>query len=260
VAAIASPMTREVSSSRYGTSMPDVDLSVLSASRHGSFPLRGYLVKPEGEGPWPGVVLIHEIFGVDAVMRRQTERMARAGYLTFAVDLYSAGGAKRCVVSTMRSLFSATGRAYTDIETARQWLLASEDCTSKVGVIGFCMGGSFALVSAGTGFDAAAANYGQLPKDYEDVLARACPIVGSYGAKDKSLKNVAQKLDDALRVAGVTHDVKEYDGAGHSFMNDAPVGPRLLRPLLKIAGMGPQPAAAADAWRRIEEFFAQHLA
>jgi carboxymethylenebutenolidase len=205
------------------------------------------------------VVLVHEIFGIDDVMKRQTERMARAGYLTLAIDLYSAGGAKRCVISTMRSLFSGTGRAYTDIETARQWLLDQNDCTTRVGVVGFCMGGGFALICAGD-FDAAAVNYGQLPKNFEQVLARACPIVGSYGAKDKSLQGTASKLDDALAAAGVAHDVKEYPGAGHSFMNDAPVGPRALRPLLKIAGMGPNPAAASDAWSRIEHFFSEHLA
>jgi carboxymethylenebutenolidase len=204
------------------------------------------------------VVLVHEIFGIDDVMKRQTERMARAGYLTLAIDLYSAGGVKRCVIATMRSLFSGSGRPYTDIETARRWLLDQNDCTTRVGVVGFCMGGGFALICAGD-FNAAAVNYGQLPKNYEQVLARACPIVGSYGAKDKSLQGTAAKLDDALAAAGVTHDVKEYREAGHSFMNDAPVGPRALRPLLKIAGMGPNPEAASDAWSRIEHFFKEHL-
>lgn len=238
--------------------MTQVDLSVLSASRKGSFPLHGYLVRPEGHGPWPGVVLVHEIFGLDEVMHRQAERMAQAGYLTLAIDLYSAGGAKRCLVSTMRSLFSGTGRAFTDIETARDWLFAHDDCTTRVGVLGFCMGGGLALVCAGD-FDAAAVNYGQLPKNYEDVLARACPIVGSYGSKDRSLPGAAAKLDATLSAAGVPHDVKEYQGVGHSFMNDAPVGPRALRPLLKISGMGPNPEAAADAWGRIEHFFSTHL-
>ncbi len=240
--------------------MPDIDLSVLSASRQGSFPLRGYLARPDGEGPWPGVVLVHEIFGIDDVMRRHTQRMADAGYLTLAVDLFSAGGVARCVVSTMRALFTGTGRAYVDIETARQWLRDSPDCTSKVGVIGFCMGGGFALAVADQGFDAVAANYGQLPKNLEAILARSCPVVGSYGAKDRTLKGTAAKLDQALGAAGVVHDVKEYEDAGHAFMNDAAVGPRPLRPILKVAGMAPQPAAAADAWRRIESFFDAHLA
>lgn len=239
--------------------MTSVDLSVFSSQRRGSLPLRGYLVRPEGPGPWPGVVLIHEIFGLDDVMRRHAERLARAGYLTLAVDLYSAGGTARCVISTMRSLFRGTGLAFRDIETGRAWLRDRTDCTSKVGVLGFCMGGGFALASAASGFDAAAVNYGQLPKNLEEILAGACPIVGSYGARDRTLRDTAAKLEDALRVAGVAHDIEEYHDAGHAFMNDAPVGPRPLRPLLKIAGMGPEPTAASDAWRRIEEFFDTHL-
>lgn len=240
--------------------MPDVDLSTLSGERHGSLPLTGFLALPDGNGPWPGVVLIHEIFGVDDVMRRQTMRLAAAGYLTLAIDLYSAGGGARCLVSTMRSLFRGTGRAYTDIETARRWLLDSTDCTSKVGVIGFCMGGGFALVAADTGFDAAAVNYGQLPHDVDGALAHACPIVASYGARDRTLPHAAARLDEALTRATVAHDVREYEGVGHAFMNDAPVGPRPLRPLLKVAGMVPHPDAAADAWRRIEGFFEHYLA
>ena len=239
--------------------MSDVDLTAYASAHQGSVPLRGYLVRPAGPGPWPGVVVVHEIFGLDEVMRRHTERLASAGYLTLAVDLYSAGGARRCVVSTIRSLFSGTGRAYTDIDAARQWLLDQDDCTTRVGVVGFCMGGGFALVCAGD-FDAAAVNYGQLPRDDERTLARACPVVASYGANDWTLPGAAAKLDAALSAAGVAHDVTEYRGAGHGFMNDAPVGPRVLRPLLKITGMGPNPTAAADAWRRIERFFALHLA
>jgi carboxymethylenebutenolidase len=185
--------------------------------------------------------------------------MAHAGYLTLAIDLYSAGGAARCVISTMRALFTGIGRAYADIETARQWLRDNAECTSNVGVIGFCMGGGFALAVADTGFDVVAANYGQLPRNLEAILARACPVVASYGARDFTLKHVATKLDEALTVAGVVHDVKEYDTAGHSFLNDAPVGPRPLRPILKVAGMGPRTEAAADAWRRIEDFFQAHL-
>jgi carboxymethylenebutenolidase len=239
--------------------MTAVDLSVLSAGRQGSFPLLGHLVRPKGDGPWPGVVLVHEIFGVDDVMRRHAQRMASAGYLTLAVDLYSAGGGARCIISTMRALFAGTGRAYADIETARQWLRDAPECTSKVGVIGFCMGGGFALAVADRGFDAVAANYGQLPKNLEAILARSCPVVGSYGAKDRTLKNAAARLERALDGAGVVHDVKEYADAGHSFMNDAAVGPRPLGPILKVAGMGPRPEAAADAWRRIENFFDVHL-
>jgi carboxymethylenebutenolidase len=121
------------------------------------------------------------------------------------------------------------------------------------------MGGGFALLSVDTGFDVAAVNYGEMPRHKSDPFEGSCPIVGSYGARDRSLKNVASALDDALTKAGVAHDVKEYPRAGHAFLNDAPVGPRPLRPLLRVAGMRPEPASSVDAWRRIEAFFATYL-
>lgn len=190
-------------------------------------------MRPAGTGPWPGVVMIHEGFGLDEVMRRQAERLAAAGYLTLAVDLFSAGGIRRCLVSTMRAVMSGKGRAFSDIEAGRQWLLASAECTGKVGSIGFCLGGGFALLTADSGFDATSVNYGQLPRDLDAALAGACPIVGSYGGKDKTLAEAAAKLEDALTRAGVVHDVKEYATAGHAFLNDAEIGPRPLRPLLR---------------------------
>lgn len=239
--------------------MPDLDLTPASAARGGSQPLRGHLARPAGEGPWPGVVLVHEAWGLDDVMRRHADRLAAAGYLTLAVDLFSAGGARRCLVTTMRAALSGRGRAYTDIATARTWLTESPDCTGRTGVIGFCMGGAFALLTASTGFDASAVNYGPLPRDLDAAVEGACPVVGSYGGRDSGLRGAAGKLDAALTRAGVVHDVEEYPSAGHSFLNDAENGPRPLRPLLRVAGMGPEPVAAADAWRRIEAFFAEHL-
>jgi carboxymethylenebutenolidase len=103
--------------------MPTIDLSGLAVTTGGSTPLGGYLAAPLGPGPWPGVVMIHEIFGIDDVMRGMADRLAAAGYLTLAVDLFSAGGTRRCLVSTMRAMLSGTGRAFADIEAARRWLL-----------------------------------------------------------------------------------------------------------------------------------------
>lgn len=236
-------------------------VSLSDSASHGteSRQLRGYLAKPVGSGPWPGVIVIHEVFGLDGMTRRHADRIAAAGYLTLAVDLYSAGGAKRCLISTMRAMMKGEGRAFIDIETARSWLKESTECTGSVGVIGFCMGGGFALLTADTGFDVAAVNYGEMPRHKVDPFEAVCPIVGSYGARDRTLKNAASTLDGALTKAGVIHDVKEYPNAGHSFLNDAPVGPRFLRPLMRIAGMRPDPESAADVWERIEKYFATYL-
>jgi carboxymethylenebutenolidase len=221
--------------------------------------LKGYRARPEGDGPWPGMVLVHEAFGLDEQMRGHADRLARMGFLTLAPDLYSAGGARRCLVATFRAMLSGQGKAFADIEAARTTLAADPECTGRIGVIGFCMGGGFALLTATRGFDASSANYGQLPKDLDAAMAGACPVVGSYGAKDFSLRGAAAKLEAALEKAGVPHDVKEYPKANHAFLNDGPNGPRLMRPIARITGMGPEPESAADAWNRIEAFLTTHL-
>jgi carboxymethylenebutenolidase len=239
--------------------MTDIDRTDLAADRDGSQPLRGYLASPPGTGPWPAVVMIHEIFGLDEVMRGHADRLAGFGYLTLAVDLFSAGNTARCLVATMTAMMRGRGRAFADISAAHDYLADSPECTGKIGVIGFCIGGGFALLTANNGFDTAAVNYGQLPRHLDEAVAGACPIVANYGGRDPSLRGAARRLHAALDKAGVTHDVKEYPAASHAFLNDAAAGPRVLRPLLRIAGIGPESESAKDAWNRIEGFFATHL-
>ena len=220
--------------------------------------LKAYLAAPVEAGPHPGVVVIQDALGLTGPIREHADRLASYGYLTVAPDLYTRGGMLRCVRATFRSLFNGRGQAYDDIETSRRWLLGRDDCSGRVGVIGFCMGGGFALMSANRGFDVSAPNYGQLPKSLDTALSNACPVVGSYGARDRTLRGAAAKLEAALIEKAIPHDVKEYPDAGHSFLEQFRVGP--LVPLLRVAGMGYEAASADDAWRRIRAFFDEHLA
>jgi carboxymethylenebutenolidase len=220
--------------------------------------LRAYLALPRGDAPWPGVVVIQDSLGLSDDIREQADRLAAGGYLAFAPDLYSGRGL-RCVIATMQQSRSGRGAAYEDIEAARRWLAERDDCTGRVGIIGFCMGGGFALLSAPQyDFAAAAVNYGEVPDDARERLRGACPIVGSYGGRDLTLRGRPERLRDALRELEVPHDVKAYPDAGHSFMNRINVGP-LLGPLVHVARFNYHHPSAEDAWRRIFTFFDRHV-
>lgn len=223
----------------------------------------GYLAVPPasvaGEGPWPGVVIVHDLLGLSDDIRSIAERFATAGYLAVVPNLYDRGAFVRCVRAVMGSLRAGKGQAFADIEAARALLAERSDCTGKIGVVGFCMGGGFALLTAPRGFDVAAANYGQAPSHASEVFREACPIVASYGGRDPLMAGQAKRVEKALTTSGATHDFKVYPGAGHSFLNDEMVGPRALQPIERVLNVGPRPEAAQDAWARIDAYFDTYL-
>jgi len=216
----------------------------------------GYLAVPEGPGPWPGVVVVHDIRGMSEDVRALAERFASAGYLALAPNLFAGGNRIACMVRAIESHFSGVGPAVDTIGAARDHLMADERCTGKIGVAGFCFGGGLALVVAPSGqFDVAAANYGLIPKD-PDVLEKACPVVASFGSKDRIVKaGSAATLEDALTNHGVPHDIKEYPGVGHAFMNPLPTADWIRRPL-RMSYSGPE---AEDSWGRLFAFFSAYL-
>jgi carboxymethylenebutenolidase len=218
----------------------------------------GYLAVPSAPpGPWPAVVVIHEAFGLNDDIRAKADKFAAHGYLALAPDLFDGKSWIRCIRAAFRQLRAGQGPAFAALDAARAFLAARSDCTGKTGVIGFCLGGGFALLCAPReGFGVAAVNYGEVPKDAERVLAGACPIVGSFGGRDPMGTEHPERLQRALAVLEVPHDIQVYPGSGHRFMTQATGAGAVLA---RLGKMSFQRADAADAWQRIFAFFAVYL-
>jgi carboxymethylenebutenolidase len=224
--------------------------------------LAAELFLARGEGPHPGVVILHESFGLNDDIRRIARRFADAGYCALTPDLYSHGRRLVCLTRVMVDMLSGSvAREIADIHAAREALAARPELDAgRIAVAGFCQGGGFALI-AGTrpGFSAAAVNYGVVPSD-RSQLDGSCPVVASYGARDRVVgRRMAEQLERHLNALGVPHDVKTYDGAGHSFFSQVDGWQGWLARVPTPMAVGYDDDAAEDGWRRMLAFFEEHV-
>jgi carboxymethylenebutenolidase len=208
----------------------------------------GFLATPAGKGPSPAVIVIQEWWGLDNWVKDQARALAKEGYVALAVDLYR--GKVTAKEEEAHQFMSGLppDRAMRDLKGAYAFLAARPDVKKeRIGAIGWCMGGRYALALATEEpkLAAAVAYYGAPPTDPAAIEA---PILGNFGGADKGPSPEQVKaFEAALKKAGKTADIKIYEGAGHAFANvNNPWG-------------GYREAAAKDAWSRTLAFFAQHL-
>lgn len=203
-----------------------------------------------------GVVVIHEIFGPSPEVDRVVARLARAGYAVIAPDLFFHGR-----LACIRAVFAAA-RTGADVAPVRQavrardWLAKEAGLsTDHIGIIGFCFGGGFALLS-GKHFGAVSANYGKVPE--LEALRGIGPTIGCFGGRDLAMRGEDKKLAERLTQLGVEHELFVPEDAGHSFLTDGhrPVAAFLTWPLMHVKV---DPKNAEAGWARILGFFDQHL-
>lgn len=234
--------------------MVDVVSITVGGSAH-----KGALAVPsEGTPPFPAVVVIHDIAGFSRDLRRHCQRFADAGYVALGPDLYR-GGRPACVVNTLISASKGKGFAYDVIDAARRMLAAREDVDrERIGVVGFCLGGGFALIAAADQtFAVAAPFYGAVPHRAAR-LEGLCPTIAQYGAQDTPFLPHAHRLAKHLEELGIEHEVHIYEEVGHSFMNQLPRVATVVSRRLPIRARY-EPETEAKAWAKLLGFFERHI-
>ncbi|MBI4330648.1 MAG: dienelactone hydrolase family protein [Chloroflexi bacterium] len=223
----------------------------------------GYMARPVGPGPYPGVIVIHEVFGLVEHTKEIARRFAARGYIAIALDLYhreSPGGPDEEIINALRQSGGIPdARIVQDLHGALKTLRAVATCSGKVGCIGYCSGGRNTLMFACNSRDLSAAVvcYGgrvvtteltpNQPKAVVDMVSNlGCPVLGLFGAEDQnpSPEHVA-RLEAELTKHGKQYTFKSYPGAGHGFFAD-------YRPSYRQE-------AATDGWEKVFDFFGRHL-
>lgn len=210
----------------------------------------GYLARPSTRGKHAGIIVIQEWWGLNDWIKEQADRFASQGYVALAPDLYRGKVATdpNLAHELMRGM--PDDRALADLKAAFNELATRRDVDpQRIGIIGWCMGGGWALKLAMNEprSKAVVINYGQLATDPAAVANIRPAIMGNFGANDRGIPPADVKaFETTLKQTGHDPDIKIYEGAGHAFMNPNNTG-------------GYVPAAAADAQARIDAFLAKHL-
>ncbi|MEE4296270.1 MAG: dienelactone hydrolase family protein [Wenzhouxiangella sp.] len=208
---------------------------------------RGYLAVPEGEGPFPAVILIHEWNGVVDRIRHTADAFAKHGYIAFAADLYRGrtGSNREENIALMREARSDEETIIRNLDAAVRWVRENTPATGKVATVGWCFGGGLALSYAlgGERHEGTAIFYGSLIDDPEQMSHIHHEVYGTFAENDRGIPvEEVENFVEALRKAGIENDVHIYDDVDHGFWLYTERDPANNRP------------AAAHAWERLKMY------
>jgi len=209
----------------------------------------GYLAAPDDAGPYMGIVVIQEWWGLNAHIQAVTQRVAGAGAVALAPDLYHGQVATEPDDARKKAMSLDRERAVSEIDAAVTYLKNDARVAPKrIGVLGFCMGGGLALQVGARNPDVGAvvAFYGGWAPKATDFANQNVAILNIVGENDEHVKQMQRKLETDLRMTSVQHDLVIYPGVGHAFFNDT-------RPEAYHVGV------ATDAWTRALDWFRSHL-
>jgi carboxymethylenebutenolidase len=218
--------------------------------RSGSETIAGYLAAPESPGRHPALLVIHDDWGLTGEVKEQTRKLAGEGYVALAVDLYRGEVAYDPSLAFELMVNTPPDRALRDLKAALDFLAARPDVNKdKMGTLGWGMGGKFSLLLAirESRLAACVLNYGSLPTVPADIQKIHAPVLGIFGADDRSVPTSSvEAFKNAMDSAHKSLDIKIYPGASHGFDNP---GNKL----------GYREGQAEDAWQRTIAFLADHL-
>ena len=218
--------------------------------KSGDETVQGVLYTPEGKGPFPALVVIHEWWGLNDWVKEQASKLADQGYVALAVDLYRGKVATSPDMAHELMRGVPEDRAARDLRAAVDFLKSEPNVKKdRIGSIGWCMGGGYSLDVAlqEPTLAATVINYGHLATDSEALKKINAPILGLFGGQDRGITpDDVNKFDQQMKGLGKSVDVHIYADAGHAFENSNNTG-------------GYRADDAADAWKRTASFLAATL-
>lgn len=217
--------------------------------KSGAETVHGMLYTPEGKGPLPAIIVIHEWWGLNDWVKEQAAKLADQGYMALAVDLYRGKVASNPEEAHELVRGVPEDRATRDLDAAFHYLESQPNVNrDRIGAIGWCWGGGYSLAVAleEPGLAADVINYGHLATDPANLKKINAPILGLFGAKDRGIPpEDVKKFEQQLKEMGKKVEITIYPDAGHAFENSSNENYR--------------PEDAADAWNKTVKFLAATL-